>query len=74
MHTGKGRTDLLGEADLVDNNTIAAEIINGTSNVNITWEGPQNPNGLIKSYEVAVINTVTKAVGCHWIEKKRKEV
>lgn len=53
---------LLEEADIVDNRTIVAEVINGTSNVNITWKAPEEPNGGIRSYEVKVINLETKAV------------
>ncbi|VDM72345.1 unnamed protein product [Strongylus vulgaris] len=55
------RTKPIVDADRVDNSTINVEILNGTSNIRITWMNPVDPNGLIVAYKVKVINTAKQS-------------
>lgn len=50
------------DADRVDNTTINVEILNGTSDIRITWMNPLDPNGLVVAYKVKVINTAKQSV------------
>ncbi|VDN21294.1 unnamed protein product [Cylicostephanus goldi] len=49
------------DADRVDNTTINVEVLNGTSDIRITWKNPIDPNGLIVAYKVKVINTAKQS-------------
>ncbi|KJH53094.1 protein tyrosine kinase [Dictyocaulus viviparus] len=49
------------DADIVDNTTINVEVLNGTSNIRITWLKPSEPNGLVIAYKVKVINTAKQS-------------
>ncbi|KAK5976312.1 hypothetical protein GCK32_004451 [Trichostrongylus colubriformis] len=55
------RTKPIVDADLVDNSTINVEVLNGTSDIRITWRNPADPNGLIVAYKVKVINTAKQS-------------
>lgn len=47
----------------MDNETIVAVIINGTTNdVQITWEEPNDPNGLILGYRIRLENQFKNTV------------
>ncbi|WKY00850.1 hypothetical protein Q1695_015122 [Nippostrongylus brasiliensis] len=55
------RTKPIVDADRVDNSTINVEVLNGTSNIRITWMKPVAPNGMIVAYKVKVINTAKQS-------------
>uniref|UniRef100_A0A0K0DP51 Fibronectin type-III domain-containing protein n=1 Tax=Angiostrongylus cantonensis TaxID=6313 RepID=A0A0K0DP51_ANGCA len=55
------RTKSIVDADRVDNATINVEVLNGTSDIRITWLNPLYPNGLIIAYKVKVINTAKQS-------------
>ncbi|EYC15628.1 hypothetical protein Y032_0036g3259 [Ancylostoma ceylanicum] len=55
------RTKPIVDADRVDNTTINVEILNGTSDIRITWMNPVDPNGLVVAYKVKVINTAKQS-------------
>ncbi|CAJ0600209.1 unnamed protein product [Cylicocyclus nassatus] len=55
------RTKPIVDADRVDNTTINVEVLNGTSDIRITWKNPVDPNGLIVAYKVKVINTAKQS-------------
>ncbi|PIO73872.1 fibronectin type III domain protein [Teladorsagia circumcincta] len=55
------RTKPIVDADRVDNSTIHVEVLNGTSDIRITWKNPVDPNGMIVAYKVKVLNTAKQS-------------
>ncbi|KAK6050970.1 fibronectin type III domain protein [Cooperia oncophora] len=55
------RTKPIVDADRVDNSTINVEVLNGTSDIRITWKKPVDPNGMVVAYKVKVINTAKQS-------------
>ncbi|VDO74225.1 unnamed protein product [Haemonchus placei] len=55
------RTKPIMDADRVDNSTINVVVLNGTSDIRITWKKPVDPNGMIVAYKVKVMNTAKQS-------------
>ncbi|CAJ0942933.1 unnamed protein product, partial [Mesorhabditis belari] len=56
------RTTPIPEYDLVKNDTILVEVINGTTNdVKVKWDEPVDPNGLILGYRIRLENQLQNA-------------
>ncbi|XGW18726.1 hypothetical protein V3C99_002938 [Haemonchus contortus] len=55
------RTKPIMDADKVDNSTINVVVLNGTSDIRITWKKPVDPNGMIVAYKVKVMNTAKQS-------------